>query len=342
MVARLAELATNRQVGGEDDEDAAFRKRSVFSGLRNLLAAIALQQPLVVVIEGLQWADKASLELLADTMKTPDPLPILIVLVTRPDERVAALLESVVRIELRGLSTEEQVRLVEARLGVREGVRQVCADLMPKVAGNPFFLLEMVDALLERGALEIREVEGPDGSASRMGGATGEVVHALVRTERADSSAASLPQTLEQLVGDRLAELPAEEKELVAWLAVAGGPLTATELGTLAGPDHEEASIRLCARGLCDKRGEALYFRHPLTRDVAYGALVYDVARPRGVGRNSGAPFCDRRRGWARGRLLRRGRQRSSKGQPIPARRPLLRARPRAPRRRRSSMLRSP
>jgi serine/threonine protein kinase/tetratricopeptide (TPR) repeat protein len=273
MVARLAELATNRQVGGEDDEDAAFRKRSVFSGLRNLLAAIALQQPLVVVIEGLQWADKASLELLADTMKTPDPLPILIVLVTRPDERVAALLESVVRIELRGLSTEEQVRLVEARLGVREGVRQVCADLMPKVAGNPFFLLEMVDALLERGALEIREVEGPDGSASRMGGATGEVVHALVRTERADSSAASLPQTLEQLVGDRLAELPAEEKELVAWLAVAGGPLTATELGTLAGPDHEEASIRLCARGLCDKRGEALDFRHPLTRDVAYGAL---------------------------------------------------------------------
>jgi predicted ATPase len=27
---------------------------------------------------------------------------------------------------------------------------------MPKVAGNPFFLLEMVDALLERGALEIQ------------------------------------------------------------------------------------------------------------------------------------------------------------------------------------------
>ena len=51
---------------------------------------------------------------------------------------------------------------VEARLGVREGVRQVCADLMPKVAGNPFFLLEMVDALLERGALELREAEGSE------------------------------------------------------------------------------------------------------------------------------------------------------------------------------------
>jgi serine/threonine protein kinase/tetratricopeptide (TPR) repeat protein len=272
MVARLAELATNRQFGGGDEEDAAFHRRSVSSGLRNLFAAIALQQPLVVVIEGLQWADKASLELLVDTLKTPDPLPCLIVLVARPDDRVTALLQGVVHIELRGLSTEEQVRLVEARLGVREGVRQVCADLMPKVAGNPFFLLEMVDALLERGALEIREVEGEDGSASRESGTTGEVIHALVRSERADSSAASLPQTLEQLVGDRLAELPLEEKELVGWLAVAGGPLSATEFGTLAGAAHKEAAIRLCARGLCDRRGESVDFRHPLTRDVAYGA----------------------------------------------------------------------
>ncbi len=273
MVARLAELATNRQFGGGDDEDAAFRRRAISSGLRNLIAAIALQQPLVVVIEGLQWADKASLELFADTMKAPDPLPCLVVLVTRPDDRVAALLEGIVHVELRGLSTEEQVRLVEARLGVREGVQQVCADLMPKVAGNPFFLLEMVDALLERGALEIREVEGPEGAAGRPSGATGEVNHALVRTERADSSAASLPQTLEQLVGDRIAELPKEEEELVNWLAVAGGPLTATEFATLAGASHEEASIRLCARGLCDRRGESIDFRHPLTRDVAYGAL---------------------------------------------------------------------
>jgi serine/threonine protein kinase/tetratricopeptide (TPR) repeat protein len=272
MVARLAELATNRQVGGGDDEDAAFRRRSVSSGLRNLFAAIALQQPLVVVIEGLQWADKASLDLLADTMKTPDPLPCLVVLVTRPDDRVSAILEGVVHLELRGLSTEEQVRLVEARLGVREGVRQVCADLMPKVAGNPFFLLEMVDALLERGALEIREVEETDASPSRAG-AAGQANHALVRTERADSCAASLPQTLEQLVGDRLAELPKEEKDLVGWLAVAGGPLTAAEFTALAGVGQEEASIRLCARGLCDRRGESIDFRHPLTRDVAYGAL---------------------------------------------------------------------
>ena len=35
----------------------------------------------------------------------------------------------------------------------------------------------------------------------------------------------------------------------------------------------DEAIVRLCARGLCDRKGELVDFRHPLTRDVAYAAL---------------------------------------------------------------------
>src|SRR6202041_3223902 len=199
MVARLAELATNRQVGHGDDEDAHYRKKLVVNGVRALLAAIAMQQPLVVVVDGLQWADKSSFDLFVDIIKSPDPLPILLLLVARPDDRAVTLLEGIVRIELKGLSTDEQVRLVETRLGVREGVRAVCADLMPRVGGNPFFLLEMVDALLERGTLEIRETESE-----------GEPLPVLVRSERADKDGAGgmkgLPSTLEQLLADRLQE----------------------------------------------------------------------------------------------------------------------------------------
>jgi tetratricopeptide (TPR) repeat protein len=276
MVARLAELATNRQVAQGDDDDAHYRKKLVASGVRALLAAIAMQQPLVVLVDGLQWSDKSSLELLIEIIKSPDPLPILLLLVTRPDDRVAALLEGVVRIELRALSTDEQVRLVETRLGVREGVRGVCADLMPRVGGNPFFLLEMVDALLERGSLEIREVKGEDGGAQT----------ALVRTEGSERDVGGLPSTLEQLLADRLHELPREEHAIVDWLAIAGGPLSEVDLAKLArreavpapSPNVElqpapEALVRLCARGLCDRKGEHVDFRHPLTRDVAYASL---------------------------------------------------------------------
>ncbi len=260
VVARLAELATNRLVGGGDDQDAGMRRKALIGGVRSLLGAIALQQPVVVIVESLQWADKSSLELLAELIKRDDPLPLLVVFVTRPDDRVAALLEGIVQIELAGLSSDEQVRLVENRLGAHEGVREVCADLMPRVAGNPFFLLEMVDALLERGTLEIREVGEGDGRQATL-------VHAK------KEGLSSLPSTLEQLLDDRLRELPRAEHDIVDWLAVAGGPLLMSDISQLAPQSLQDAIVRLCARGLCDRKGESIDFRHPLTRDVAYRAL---------------------------------------------------------------------
>ena len=284
MVARLAEIAANQTAAGAngtaqpqgEDEDAHYRKKVLVSGVRHLVAAIALEQPLVLVLEGLQWADKPTLDLMAEILKTADPLAVLLVLVTRPDDRVASLLEGKVRIELHALSSEEQIRLVEARLSVKEGVRQVCAELMPRVGGNPFYLLEMIDALLERGVLEIRD-------------------DTLVRPHGADLDSMGLPSTLEQLLADRIQELPGPEHVVVDWLAIAGGPLGLADLAKLnaraaqhrsAAPDpsggdlvksalraSEDAIMRLCARGLCDRKGDVLDFRHPLTRDVAYAAL---------------------------------------------------------------------
>ncbi len=266
LVARLAELATNRQVV-DADEDAQFRKRNIASGLRNLLGAIALSQPLVVVVESLQWADKQSLETLGDLMRQPDPLPILFVFVTRPEERIQGMLEGVVRIELTGLAAEEQVRLVEARLGARDGVKAVLADLMPRVGGNPFFLLEMVDALLERGSLELKEVPGDDGEMRPV------LAYAKNLTGGREGSL-QLPSTLEQLLSDRLRELPTEEHIVIDWLAIAGGPLAVVDLAALAAKIHEDAIVRLCARGLCDRKGDLVDFRHPLTRDVAYASMA--------------------------------------------------------------------
>jgi serine/threonine protein kinase/tetratricopeptide (TPR) repeat protein len=263
MVARLAELVTNRSSGHGDNDDAAYQKRLLVTSVRNLLGAFAIESPVVVVAESLHWADKPSLEVLTELFKIPDPLPILALLVSRPDERLGPLLEGKVRIELHGLSSDEQVRLVETRLGVKEGVRAVCAELSPRVGGNPFFLLELVDALLERGILEIRD-------------------DALLRAEEGEREF-FLPQTLEQLLADRIEELPPRERLIVDWLAIAGGPLTVGDLerlfadGTSLPNPVTDPLARLCERGLCDKKGQDVDFRHPLTRDVAYAALKSDA-----------------------------------------------------------------
>jgi serine/threonine protein kinase/predicted ATPase len=261
IVSRLAELATNRRGGG--DEDAHTRKNGIVSALRNLLAAIALQQPLVLLVDGLQWADKASLETLAEVIHVADPVPVLALFVVRPDDRALPALAGVVRIDLRGLTPDEQVRLVQSRLGVARGAEQVCADLLPRVGDNPFFLLEMIDALLERGALEIREADD-DG---------GEKIAVLSRTDKAEAGFDTLPSTLEQLLADRIAELPQGEHVVVDWLAIAGGPLPVADVIKLSQTAAEDWIGALCARGLCDRRAEVIDFRHPLARDVAYAGI---------------------------------------------------------------------
>jgi eukaryotic-like serine/threonine-protein kinase len=258
IVGRLAELVTGKQKPHADEDPENYGRDLVVSGVRVLLGSLASIQPMVVVVDGLQWADRASLEVLQELLRQTGLTPILAVVVTRPDERVTPFLEGLVRIELRGLSADEQVRLVEARLGVREGVGAICSELVPRVAGNPFFLLELVDALLERGTLEIVERDGR---------------HELVRHDRPGDRAEALPSTLEQLIGDRLRELPAVEHDVVDWLAVAGGPLLESDILALTRLADDEAITRLCARGLCDRKAGTVNFRHPLARDVAYLAL---------------------------------------------------------------------
>jgi serine/threonine protein kinase/tetratricopeptide (TPR) repeat protein len=260
-VARVVELAAGGSVPiqAQDGDDLAYRHKQLATAMRRLLTALASRHPLVVVCDGLQWIDRPSLELMTELVRRTDPLPILAILLTRPDDRVMGFLEGVVRIDLQGLSHDEQARLVEMRLGVREGVAAVCAELVPRVAGNPFFLLEMIDAMLERGALELQAL--PSGDA------------ALVRHDQGQGHGA-LPSTLEQILGDRLRELPPGERAVVEWLAVANRALSLAELSALLGASWDpDAVIRLCARGLCDQPREGVDFRHAITREVAYQAI---------------------------------------------------------------------
>ncbi|MDW8252007.1 MAG: AAA family ATPase, partial [Myxococcales bacterium] len=251
---RLADLLTGHTEAAQDADDLVYRRRMISASVRRLLALLASQQPLVIVCDGLQWFDRPSLDLIGELIRREEALPILTLLITRNDDRLLAQLEGVVRLDLQGLSREDQIRLVEARLGVRKGVAAICAELLPRVAGNPFFLLEMIDALLERGALELQQGEDGEGE--------------LIRVEQGQ---VPLPSTLEQILGDRIRELSEYERGVVEWLAVAGGPLHQDTLSHLLGPEPvQEAVPRLCARGLCDLRGEQLDFRHSITRDVAY------------------------------------------------------------------------
>lgn len=261
VIKRISELATGQFAEATDEADAARHRRLLATGIRHFFARAAQRAPLVLLIDSLQWIDQPSMELLSSLVRRSDALtfPLLIVLVSRHEERLAPFLDGMVRVELGALSHSDQVRLVESHVATRNGVAEACADVFPRAAGNPFFLLEMVDSLLERGALELQ----PDGDGAMT----------LVRKDDRLEEGVALPSTLEQLIADRLNELPPEAKGITDWLAIAGGPLQLSELSALMGDDVQAPLQHLVARGLCALQQDTVDVKHPLTRDVAYAAL---------------------------------------------------------------------
>jgi serine/threonine protein kinase/tetratricopeptide (TPR) repeat protein len=259
ILERLAAIVSGELAMAADEGDAAQNRRRLTTGLRAFVSRLAADGPVVLIADNLQWADRPSLEAIQELLRAVDPWPVLYVLVTRSGERLVPLFEGLVRIELKELTIDQQVRLLSMRLGANVGVEEVCAELSPRIGGNPFFLIEMVDALLERGSLELTEL--PNGQVR------------LVRSDGKDGEQPKWPSTLEQLIGDRLDELPSEEQLVIEWLAIASGPFKVSDLREILGVDVEESVTRLCARGLCDVRGDVVDVRHPVARDVAYASI---------------------------------------------------------------------
>ena len=222
------------------------------------------EQPLVVVIDGLQWADRASLELVQELLCSARiRCPILVAARHAPRRARRAVPRGPrARSSCTGSRAEEQIRLVEARLGVREGVAAVCARARAARRRQP-----VLPARDGRRAARARRAR--DRRARRT------ARHELVRHERAGDATRRCPRRSSSSSATASASCPPAEHDVVDWLAVAGGPLARDRiiLALDAASPTTRPIMRLCARGLCDRKGDVVDFRHPLTRDVAYLAL---------------------------------------------------------------------
>src|SRR5262249_49556702 len=82
-VLQKVSAIADRPRDAAEPKDPLEIRTLVFTALREILARLAAQRPVVLAIDDLQWADADGLALLAGVLRPPDPPPILFVATLR-------------------------------------------------------------------------------------------------------------------------------------------------------------------------------------------------------------------------------------------------------------------
>jgi DNA-binding CsgD family transcriptional regulator/tetratricopeptide (TPR) repeat protein len=215
-----------------------------------VLEATAAGQPLLIALDDVQWAERASRFMLRMLMSRLIGLPVVWPLAGRDDP--GAELggpDSTVRHDLRlgPLTTPDLAAMAQDRLGRVPG--EQVRGLLAAASGNPFLAIEILDGIVQAAA------RGEDGQ------------HAPVEFTAA--------------IARQLSELTGPARELVRLVSVAGCPTSVHDAAALL-PDGNRAGQALTdavRSGLVTASDAMVSFRHDLVRDAVYAAMPAQQAR---------------------------------------------------------------
>jgi DNA-binding CsgD family transcriptional regulator len=189
----------------------------------SLLAEVAVEQPLLCLVDDAQWADGASLDALAFVARRLDDEPIAMVFATRADEATQMSLVGMSNLHLAGLDRQAASELLDHHDGGRLSPAQR-RQVLAVSGGNPLALRELPDALLDgRGVQEPMPLTAglQDAFLDRVHRHDEETQRLLVivaadgsgRVETVRSAAASMGLTVDPLDSGQLDDLVVREGE---------------------------------------------------------------------------------------------------------------------------------
>ena len=266
------------------DLSPQVRQKQTFWAVRELCAAAARQQPLVVALDDLHWADEASLALVEDLLQVTDITPVMFVLILRErrdkrcwrlrDRAAAAFPHRYTEVALKPLA-EAYCRDLLDRLLPGAGLDPATVgEILDKAAGNPFYLEEVVRSLRER-RLVVSDEDRP-GLWKAAAGIEGIAV----------------PDTLQGAILARLDRLTEDARQALQMAAVIGRRFQVEILRGLAGAQAEmglwlaqlerSGLIRMVPSGSAGMPGPAgepgadgeYAFPDALVQEVAYDSLL--------------------------------------------------------------------
>jgi predicted ATPase len=231
-----------------------------------LFRQAASEEPLLLVIDDFQWSDTASREILLRLAQVTQNSPLVLVLSYRPETAIAeswADLPNTGREVLHELTQDESWLLVEAML--QGPPPDTLNHLLLRTQGNPFFIEELVRALVASGVL-FQHTDGRWFLASIP-------------------DQVSIPTSIEGMIMERLDRLEEPYHALVQIASVIGNRF---QLPILQGvypntPLLQQGLQYLCDIGILDKEElpqETTYiFHHALLHEVAYEGILYAQRR---------------------------------------------------------------
>jgi class 3 adenylate cyclase len=245
----------------------------VHAGFARTLAAAARENPLVLAIEDLHWADEATLELVPYLARKLRGERMLLLATYRSDELhrlhpLNHLLAELARgrlareIKLHKLSEDEIAIVMQKALGLdRAPTTAFRQAIYERCEGNPFFVEEVLRALIERGDLSYRE-------------------GAWRRTK--DVAEISIPVSIRDAVQQRLHSLLPDARRVIDLAAVIGQRFEFELLREVANMDEGVVldALRAAIDGQLvtedDPGGEeeTYRFRHALTRESILAELL--------------------------------------------------------------------
>ena len=232
-------------------------------GVRKLLEGLARERPLVVIIDDIQWAEPALLDLIEEVATWTQDAPLMLLCMARtelhedrPTWSGGVLNSTTVLLE--PLHADDSAALIANLVGDAVVGGPLGSRIVESAEGNPLFVEEMIGMLLDAGVL-IR-----DGDRWRL---TGDV-------ERVE-----VPPTIQALLAARLDHLPHDERALAQRGSVIGRTFEQMAVTELS-PQAERSQIVAHLRGLVRHQvigpfqaDDVYRFRHLLIRDAAYEAL---------------------------------------------------------------------
>jgi tetratricopeptide (TPR) repeat protein len=243
--------------------DPPQRRQRTLDAIKRLLLRESQGQPLLVVFEDLHWIDGETQALL-DSLVESVPTAQMLLLVNYRPEYIHRWGSKTYYTQLRldALPPASAELLLQAILGDDPTLQPLKALLVARTEGNPFFLEESVQTLVETKALM-----GTRGAYRAM--------KPIERTE--------VPATVHAVLAARIDRLPPVEKRLLQAASVIGKDVPYPILAAIA--DEPEDALR---RGIAHLQAiEFLYetnlfpdpectFKHALTHEVAYGSLLQE------------------------------------------------------------------